>query len=157
MNNYVETYRPHLSKFKIRLLFFIISITYYVPSLVLTTECTCKDMNYKNVCRKIHFNLQVYYAQLLFSRKIIYILKYINCQRYTIINIFFEFVTQMISISRQVYFYIDNSVIAKSWHSNVSLFITIIYQFTRIYMYSIFQMSRLRIIVFACRYMYVVK
>lgn len=157
MNNYVETYRPHLSKFKIRLLFFIISITYYVPSLVLTTECTCKDMNYKNVCRKIHLNLQVYYAQLLFSRKIIYILKYINCQRYTIINIFFEFVTQMISISRQVYFYIDNSVIAKSWHSNVSLFITIIYQFTRIYMYSIFQMSRLRIIVFACRYMYVVK
>lgn len=152
MNNYVETYRPHLSKFKIRLLFFIISITYYVPSLVLTTECTCKDMNYKNVCRKIHLNLQVYYAQLLFSRKIIYILKYINCQRYTIINIFFEFVTQMISISRQVYFYIDNSVIAKSWHSNVSLFITIIYQFTRIYMYSIFQMSRLRIIVFACRY-----
>lgn len=153
MNNYVETYRPHLSKFKIRLFFFIsITCTYYVPSLVLTTECTCKDMNYKNVCRKIHFNLQVYYAQLLFSRKIIYILKYINCQRYTIINIFFEFVTQMISISRQVYFYIDSSVIAKSWHSNVSLFITIIYQFTRIYMYSIFQMSRLRIIVFACRY-----
>lgn len=137
--------------------FFIISITYYVPSLVLTTEFTCKYMIYKNVCSKIHFNLQVYYAQLLFSRKILYILKYINCERYTIINIFFEFVTQMISISRQVYFYIDSSVIAKSWHSNVSLFITIIYQFTRIYMYSIFQMSRLRIIVFACRYMYVVK
>lgn len=70
MNNYVETYRPHLSKFKIRLFFFIsITCTYYVPSLVLTTECTCKDMNYKNVCRKIHFNLQVYYAQLLLHEK----------------------------------------------------------------------------------------